>query len=94
MHSPHGQSTSSTEKSWVEIQVQRGRLGAKHANIAQSGEDRRRADQGRDPWSWAEKGVLEGTRKNKHFPGERTPIFLPSHRHSNSESKTDFSNLF
>lgn len=69
-------------------------LGAKHANIAQSGEDRRKADQGWDPWSWAGKGVLEGTRKNKHFPGEGTPVFLPTHHHSNSESKTDFSNLF
>jgi len=37
---------------------------------------------------------LKGHEKNKHFPGERTHIFLPSYHHSNSESKTDFSNLF
>lgn len=49
---------------------------AQHANIAWRHEEGRKADQGWD---------LGGTKKNKHFPGERTHIPLPSHHHSKAE---------
>lgn len=38
--------------------------------------------------------VLRGTKRDRHFPEDRTHVSLPSHHHPEAESKTDLSNLF